>query len=662
MQNEPTIAGRSDDRATDAAPVPTRPTLPRSRRRLRHKSTRSAATLSGHAGATAQGDSPLVDLPLAIEDYALIGDCTTAALVGRNGSIDWLCWPRFDSNACFAALLGTSDHGRWRISPADLAARVTRAYRHGTMVLETVFTTEAGRVAVIDFMPLDRSNSSLVRVVEGRAGEVEMYMHLKLRFDYGSSVPWVTRLDDNSGISAIAGPNRVTLRTPVELRGDNLATVAKFTVARGQCIPFVMTYGASHLAVPDAMDWQGALAETTERWRRWSGQCRSTGPWKDVVERSLLTLKALTHEATGGIIAAPTTSLPEQIGGARNWDYRYCWLRDATLTLMALTSAGYTNEARAWRDWLLRAALGSPDQIQIMYGLAGERQLNEWEVPWLPGYQGSAPVRIGNAASSQLQLDIYGELIDGLSQSRHDVLAPAPSGWALQERLIEHLLQIWDQPDDGIWEVRGGARHFTYSKVMAWVALDRTVRDAERFHLQAPLDRWRQCRDHMHATICSQGFNQSLNTFTQSFGSSDLDASLLRLPFVGFLPADDPRMRGTVAAIERELVADGFVMRYRTKTDIDGLPPGEGAFLPCSFWLADAYILQGRNAEARALFERLVSLCNDVGLLAEEYDPHGRRLVGNFPQAFSHLALVGTALSLHEAGPVQRRARGSKSR
>jgi GH15 family glucan-1,4-alpha-glucosidase len=529
------------------------------------------------------------------------------------------------------------------------------------MVLETVFSTNDGRVAVIDFMPINRDSSSLVRLVEGRAGKVEMDMHLRLRFDYGSSVPWVSRLGDNSGISAVVGPNRVTLRTPVELRGDNLATVAKFTVAKGERIPFAMTYGPSHLAVTEALDCQIALTETLEYWRRWSGLCRNEGPWKGMIQRSLLTLKALTHTATGGIIAAPTTSLPEQIGGTRNWDYRYCWLRDATLTLMALMSAGYRDEARAWRDWLLRAALGSPEQIQIMYGVAGERQLNEWEVPWLPGYHGSAPVRIGNAASNQLQLDIYGELLDALYQSRGDVLSPAPSGWDLQEKLVEHLLQIWDQPDDGIWEVRGGARHFTYSKVMAWVAVDRAVRGAERFMLHAPLDRWRRFRDHMHAEICAQGFNRSLNAFTQSFGSSDLDASLLRLPIVGFLPADDSRVRGTVAAVERELLSDGLAMRYRTKSDIDGLPPGEGVFLPCSFWLADAYILQGRNAEARALFERLVSLCNDVGLLAEEYDTRTRRQTGNFPQAFSHLALIGTALSLHHTGPVQLRGRGSNS-
>ena len=596
-----------------------------------------------------------------IEDYALIGDCGSAALVGRDGSIDWLCLPRFDSPACFAALLGEPGHGRWLIGPADPSARIERRYRDGSLILATTFETAEGTVELVDFMRPHRRLPQLVRLVRGLRGRVAMYTEFILRFDYGAVVPWVERLPEG-GLTAIGGPERVVLRTPAPLRGEDLKTVGEFTVSPGETVPFVLSYGPSHLPLPPRVDPARALRDTEVFWRRWSERCASAGPWTGAVKRSLVVLKGLTYAPTGGIVAAPTTSLPEQLGGVRNWDYRYCWLRDATFTLLALMHAGYYDEARSWRDWLFRAVAGSPDQLQIMYGLGGERRLTEWEASWLPGFEGSRPVRIGNAAVNQTQLDIYGEILDGLSQARGDVLAPAPSGWALQEKLVEHLLQIWDQPDDGIWEVRGDARHFTYSKVMAWVALDRTVRDAERFHLQAPLDRWRHCRDHMHATICSQGFNQSLNTFTQSFGSTDLDASLLRLPFVGFLPADDPRMRGTVAAIERELVSDGFVMRYRTKTDIDGLPPGEGAFLPCSFWLADAYILQGRNAEARALFERLVSLCNDVGLLAEEYDPHARRLVGNFPQAFSHLALVGTALSLHEVGPVQRRARGSKSR
>jgi carbohydrate kinase (thermoresistant glucokinase family) len=595
------------------------------------------------------------DLPLAIEDYALIGDCTTAALVGRNGSIDWLCWPRFDSNACFAALLGTSEHGRWRICPADPAPRISRAYRDGTMVLETIFDTADGRVALIDFMPVDQAGSSIIRLVEGRRGKVTMQSHLTLRFDYGTTVPWVTQLEDKSGLSAIAGPSRVALRTPVALQGKNFATVAEFDVVEGQCVPFVLTHGPSHLPAPAAVDWQRALRETEGFWRSWSARCTYTGPWRGPVQRSLLTLKALTYAETGGIVAAPTTSLPEQLGGERNWDYRYCWLRDATLTLMALMSAGYIEEAQAWRAWLQRSVAGSPSQIQIMYGLSGERQLIEWEVPWLPGYQGAVPVRIGNAAADQLQLDVYGELIDAIYQSRMHMLAPVAAAWAQQQKLIEYLERIWQQPDDGIWEVRGGRRHFTHSKVMAWVALDRTVRDAERFNLQAPLERWRQVRDRMHATICKQGFDASRNTFTQSFGGSELDASLLLMPIVGFLPADDPRVRGTVAAIERELMADGLVLRYRTQAGVDGLPPGEGVFLPCSFWLADNYTLQNRDAEARALFERLLSLRNDVGLLSEEYDPHAKRQVGNFPQAFSHLALIGTALNLHDIGPAQRR-------
>jgi carbohydrate kinase (thermoresistant glucokinase family) len=643
-ENRPAVVAR--DSTERPANPPVKPSGPHS-----HPST---------AAVSRRGGSIRSDLPLDIEDYALIGDCTTAALVGRNGSIDWLCWPRFDSNALFAALLGTSEHGRWRISPADPTPGISRAYHDGTLVLETLFDTADGRVALIDFMPIGRAGSSIIRLVKGLRGKVAMQLHLALRFDYGVTVPWVTQLDDGSGLSAVAGPNQVVLRSPVPLQGRNFATVAEFDVAEGQCVPFVLTHAPSHLPKPPAMDWSAALEETELFWRGWSGRCSHTGPWREAVKRSLLTLKALTYAETGGIIAAPTTSLPEQLGGERNWDYRYCWLRDATFTLMALVSAGYRDEAQAWGQWLLRTVAGSPHQLQIMYGLSGERQLIEWEVPWLPGYQGAVPVRVGNAASAQLQLDVYGELIDAIYQGRTHSLAPIGSGWALQRKLVEHLEQIWEQPDDGIWEVRGGRRHFTFSKIMAWVALDRTVRDAERFKFQAPLESWRKVRDRMHATICELGFDSERNTFTQSFGSSELDASLLLIPLVGFLPADDPRVRGTVAAIERELMIDGLVLRYRTRAEIDGLPPGEGVFLPCSFWLANNYRLQHRDAEARALFERLLSLRNDVGLLAEEYDPQARRQLGNFPQAFSHLALIGTALSLHDVGPAQQRGQGAK--
>jgi carbohydrate kinase (thermoresistant glucokinase family) len=612
---------------------------------------------------TVTGRAPFIgsDLPLDIEDYALIGDCTTAALVGRNGSIDWLCWPRFDSGALFAALLGTSEHGRWRISPADPSPRTSRAYHDDTLVLETVFDTADGSVAVIDFMSIGQGDSSVIRLVKGRRGKVAMQMHLALRFDYGVTVPWVTQLEDGSGVTAIAGPNLAVLRSPVPLQGKNFATVAEFDVVEGECVPFVLTRGQSHLPTPPEIDWNAALQKTESFWRDWSNRCSHLGPWREAVKRSLLTLKALTYAETGGIVAALTTSLPEQLGGERNWDYRYCWLRDATFTLMALESAGYSDEARAWGRWLRRSVAGSPHQLQIMYGLSGERQLIEWEVPWLPGYRGAAPVRVGNAASAQLQLDVYGELIDALYQGRSLALAPVGEGWPLQQKLIEQLEQIWEQPDEGIWEVRGGRRHFTFSKVMAWVALDRTVRDAERFKFSGPLESWRKVRDRMHATICEQGFDSERNTFTQSFGSSELDASLLLIPLVGFLPAGDPRVRGTVAAIERELLVDGLVLRYRTEADIDGLAPGEGVFLPCSFWLANNYKLQRRDAEARALFERLLSLRNDVGLLAEEYDPTAQRQLGNFPQAFSHLALIGTALSLHDVGPAQQRSQGAKS-
>lgn len=596
------------------------------------------------------------ETPLRIEDYALIGDCRSAALVGRNGSIDWLCWPRFDSDACFAALLGTSENGRWQIYPADPVPRVTRLYAGDTMILETIFDTADGSVSLIDFMSIGSSDPSVIRLVKGRRGKVSMCMHLILRFDYGTTVPWVTQLEDGSGVSAIAGPSRVVLRTPVPLRGETFATVAEFDVAEGECIPFVLSHKASHLSPPTTIDWRSAFDETEAFWLDWASRCTYTGPRRESVLRSLLTLKALTYAETGGIVAAPTTSLPECLGGQRNWDYRFCWLRDATLTLMALLSAGYRDEAESWRSWLHRSVAGHPDQLQIMYGLSGERRLSEWEVPWLSGYQGAAPVRIGNAASAQLQLDVYGELIDAVYQARKEGLAPVASAWALQETLIEHLEQIWQDPDDGIWEVRGPRQHFTFSKVMAWVALDRSVRDAERFELQAPLERWRRLRDRIHATVCEQGFDRSKNAFTQSFGSSELDASLLLIPMVGFLPASDPRVSGTVAAIEKELMVDGLVLRYRTKTGVDGLPPGEGVFLPCSFWLADNYSLLGRDDEAKVLFDRLLSLRNDVGLLSEEYDPQARRLAGNFPQAFSHLSLIGTALNLHDVGPATQRA------
>ncbi|HLI11958.1 MAG TPA: glycoside hydrolase family 15 protein [Alphaproteobacteria bacterium] len=599
-------------------------------------------------------------MPLRVEDYALIGDCMTAALVGRNGSIDWLCWPRFDSDACFAALLGTSEHGRWLVAPRDAKAQARRAYRGPSLVLETVFETAEGSVALIDFMPIGGACSSIMRLVEGRRGRVDMRLQLVLRFDFGASVPWVTQLPDEDGISAIAGPSRVVLRTPIPLRGQDLSTVAEFTVGEGERVPFVLAYGPSHLPPPPARDADKALKETEDFWHEWSGRCRYRGGWKEPVLRSLLTLKALTYGATGGIVAAPTTSLPEQLGGSRNWDYRYCWLRDATFTLMALMAGGYYDEARAWRDWLHRSIAGSADQIQIMYGLAGERRLAEWEARWLPGYQGAAPVRIGNAAAEQFQLDVYGEVMDALHHAREGGLGAFASVWALQRELLEHLEKIWCQPDEGIWEVRGGRRNFTFSKIMAWVALDRAVHDIETYKLEAPLERWRKLRDEIHVSVCRQGFSTSRNAFTQSFGSPELDASLLMIPILGFLPASDPRMLGTVAAIERELLVDGLVKRYETEAGIDGLPPGEGAFLPCSFWLADNYALQNRVDEARELFERLLALRNDVGLLAEEYDPQLKRQVGNFPQAFSHLALIGTALNLHEVGPAQRRGRRAK--
>ncbi len=599
--------------------------------------------------------------PLAIEDYAIIGDCSTCAVVGRNGSIDWLCWPRFDSPACFSALLGDSRNGRWLIAPSAAETRATRFYRGDSLILETLFETADGSFAVIDFMPpfdAATGNSSVVRIVEGRTGRVSVRTELALRFDYGASTPWVVRLDEwLNGIIAIAGPNLVILRTPVKVEGRDMETVGAFVIEAGQSVPFVLTYGPSHMKPPAPIDAIAALRNTEAFWSAWSGRCIYHGEWREAVMRSLITLKALTFGATGGIVAAATTSLPEQLGGERNWDYRICWLRDATLTLLAMMGAGYYEEAAAWRDWLHRAVAGSPEQIQIMYGLAGERRLDEWVVPWLPGYQGAAPVRVGNAAADQLQLDVYGEVMDALHHAREGGLSAAPASWTLQVNLVEHIAAIWNEPDEGIWEVRGGRRQFTFSKVMAWVALDRAVRDAETFNLSGPLDYWREVRDRIHATVCEQGYSSTKQAFVQSFGSEDLDASLLMIPLVGFLPHEDPRVRRTVDAIQNELMADGFVLRYRTETGADGLPPGEGAFLACSFWLVDCLHMQGRVAEARMMFERLLSLRNDLGLLSEEYDPRAGRLVGNFPQAFSHIALISTAMNLSamHTGPAEKR-------
>ena len=598
-------------------------------------------------------------MPSRIEDYALIGDCESAALVARDGSIDWLCWPRFDSPACFAALLGSPGNGRWQIAPADPGFRVSRRYREGTLILETEFETAEGAVTLIDFMPPRSAAPDLVRIVLGRRGRMGLQTDLVLRFGYGAIVPWVSRLEGGL-LRAIAGPDMLVLRTGVPLHGEDLRTVGAFTLGEAETATFVLSYGPSHQPPPVPVEPFRALAETEAFWRAWSSRCTYQGRWSEAVSRSLMTLKALTYAPTGGLVAAPTTSLPERIGGARNWDYRYCWLRDATLTLLALMNAGYYDEARAWREWLLRAVAGSPAQIQIMYGLAGERHLREWEVGWLPGYEGSWPVRIGNAAAAQLQLDVFGEVMDALHQARHGGLSENPEAWTLQKALAEHLETVWDQPDEGIWEVRGGRKHFVHSKVMAWVALDRMVKTAAEFGWDGPVARWRALRARIHTDVCQQGFNSEVGAFVQSYGSRTLDASLLLLPLVGFLPASDARIRATVRAIERDLVVDGFVLRYRTEETRDGLPPGEGAFLPCSFWLADNWMLQGRREEAQALFERLLALRNDVGLLAEEYDPRAQRQLGNFPQAFSHLALIGTALNLSpaEAKPVTQRPAG----
>ncbi len=594
---------------------------------------------------------------VSIGDYALIGDTQTAALVGRDGSVDWLCLPRFDAGACFAALLGDRGNGRWKLAPADSSASATRRYLPDTLVLETTFTTSTGVVRVLDCMPIRGEAPNVVRVVEGVRGRVAMHLDLVIRFDYGAFVPWIRRVD--GGLQAVAGPDAVELRTPIATHGEGLSTVADFEVAAGDRVPFVLTWHRSYEKPPRPVDAFGAVQETVRWWETWASQCVTVGDRRELVVRSLITLKALTYAPTGGLIAAATTSLPERIGGSRNWDYRYCWLRDATFSLYALMLAGYEAEAVAWRDWLLRAAAGAPDQLQIMYGPAGERRLPELTLDWLAGYEASTPVRVGNAASRQFQLDVYGEVMDCLHQARRAGIDHDPDVWSFQRTLMEFLEGQWREPDEGIWEVRGPRRQFTHSKVMAWVAADRAVKAVEQFGLDGPGDRWRALRADIHAEVCDRGFHRGRGTFTQSYGRPELDAALLMAPLVGFLPATDPRMVGTVAAIERELCEDGFVRRYAGDSlgGIDGLPGEEGAFLPCSFWLADNQVLQGRADEGRALFDRLAAVANDVGLLSEEYDPVAGRLVGNFPQAFTHVALVNTAHNLFgPASPARARS------
>jgi GH15 family glucan-1,4-alpha-glucosidase len=583
---------------------------------------------------------------LPIEDYGLIGDTHTAAIVGCNGSIDWLCLPRFDSAACFARLLGDERHGFWRIAPADASYETKRRYRGDTLVLETEFATPGGVVRLIDCMPIREDNPQVVRVVEGVSGSVDMRMDLSMRFSYGSVIPWVRSV---SGlITAIAGPDALSMWTPIETHGENMTTVADFTVREGDEVPFVLTWFPSHEEAPRPVDGRFAVEDTEAWWEAWSATCTLEGPWRDAVMRSLITLKALTYNPTGGIVAAPTTSLPETLGGGRNWDYRYCWLRDATLTLESLMRGGYFDEAMAWRNWLLRAVAGDPADMQIMYGAGGERRLEEWEADWLPGYENSAPVRIGNAAAGQFQLDVYGEVMSALYVASKVGGNLSETAWDLQRALIGFLETGWTEPDDGIWEVRGPRRHFTHSKMMAWVAFDRAIKMVEECGEQGSVDEWREARDTIHEQVCTEGFNTRVGAFTQYYGSDALDASLLMMPLVEFLPATDDRVRSTIEAIERDLTEDGFVLRYRATDahDVDGLSGHEGAFLACSFWLADCLHLLGRYDDARALLERLIGLSNEIGLLAEEYDALAKRQVGNFPQAFSHVSLVNAAYNL----------------
>jgi GH15 family glucan-1,4-alpha-glucosidase len=589
-----------------------------------------------------------------LEDYALLGDTESAALVSARGSIDWLCFPRFDSPACFAALLGTPDHGRWLLAPADGPRCTHRAYRDGGLVLETRFETASGAVTVIDCMPPRDGSPDLVRVVRGEAGRVEMRMELVIRFDYGHIVPWVRRIDGRT--VALGGPDGLVLTTPVAVHGEDLRSVATFTVAEGDEVPFDLTWFRSHEPLPPVGNPMAAVEHADRWWQGWAGQLAYQGEWRDAVQRSLCVLKALTYAPTGAVVAAPTTSLPEDLGGTRNWDYRFSWLRDATFTLDALLASGYTEEATAWRDWLLRSVAGDPADLQIMYGVAGERRLPELELDWLPGYEGSTPVRVGNGACGQFQLDVYGEVLDSLSQARRAGIPSDDVAWALQRALLDNLEGVWDQPDEGLWEVRSGRQHFTHSKVMAWVALDRAIGAVERYGLSGPLERWQALRDRIHAEVCTKGYDAERNTFVQHYGGQGLDASLLMLPLVSFLPPNDPRIVGTIEAIEAELVVDGFVHRYDLGHTDDGLGGSEASFLMCSFWLADCLQLLGRRRDACQLFERLLDVRNDLGLLAEEYDVGAGRMIGNFPQAFSHVALVNSAGMLSAVNhPAQER-------
>ncbi len=587
-------------------------------------------------------------MPLPIEEYAMIGDGQTAALVGLDGSIDWLCLPRFDSGACFAALLGSPEHGCWRIAPEGAEKGTSRRYRDETLVLETTFETAEGAVRLIDCMPARGGAPELIRVVEGLRGRVPMVMDLALRFDYGSIVPWVQHLA--RGLTATSGPDRIAIRTGVPLRGEGNRTLAHFTVGEGERVSFDLTWTPSHEPLAPALEPEQTLLDSEAFWAEWTGKCTYQGPWRDAVLRSLITLKALAYEPTGGIVAAATTSLPEKIGGERNWDYRLCWLRDATLTLYSLMRAGFRDEAAAWRSWLLRAAAGDPSRLQIMYGLAGERRLTEMTLDWLPGYENSAPVRVGNAAHGQFQLDVYGEVLGAMYEARRLGVEPDGDAWALERSLIAYVESAWQEPDEGIWEVRGPRRQFTHSKVMAWAAMDRAIRSAEEFDLDAPVDRWKATRDQIHEDVCRKGYDHARGAFVQYYGGEALDASLLMIPLVGFLPAEDSRVIGTLEAIRRELMSDGLVARYSPTPDVDGLPPGEGTFLACSFWMVDNLTLMGRLDEARSMFERLLALRNDVGLLAEEYDPKAGRQLGNFPQAFSHVSLINSAIRLTSAG------------